>query len=128
MCLLSTTVKPKKAKEDIICYKFLMKGDCLKSPWREFIWELNKEYTAERSKPRYSKKSITDGYFHTYKSHMEARVDADYHQCSRFWYGFPLNVCIYKCIIPKGSVYFEGICNGGFEGYASKKLIVVEAI
>lgn len=123
MCLYSRTEKPKKAKEDIICYKFLvMKNGHLQSPFLPFVWSIDKEYTAEKSKMRWSPRDIKDGYFHTHKE-----KDVAMRQAEEWFHSHPLTPypChLYECIIPKDSYYFEGIHFGAAEGYASKKLII----
>ena len=127
MCLYSKTEKPKKAKEDIICYKFLvMKNGCLQSPYLPFVWSTDKEYTAEKSKMRWPPKDIKDGYFHTYKE-----KDAAMRQAEEWIHSHPLTPYprrLYECVIPKDSYYFEGVHFGVAEGYASKKLIIKKKV
>ena len=68
MCLYRDTVKAKKAKEDITCYKILLKDERtgrLHSPYfRSYKWELNKEFVAEKAK-FVTDATINDGYFHS---------------------------------------------------------------
>ena len=123
MCLLAETIKPKKATRDIVCYKFPVKRLHLESPWTHFQWELNKEYKADRSGPRWSPRDIKDGYFHSYKTKDQA-IRGAYE-----FTGPAIDVTyVYECIIPKGTYYFEGIHSGGHQGYASKKIIVKKKI
>lgn len=134
MCLLIQGNR-RIAKEDIICYKVL-------AEWRNIStlkivsiaslfhqgnkWELGVEQTAERAVPRWFKDQIEDGYFHSYKFQDSARTE-------KLWRYSDSGVSsmtfgVYKCIIPKGSPYYYGIHSGGNEGYASKRLKVMEKI
>lgn len=133
MCLKSKAFYPKKAKEDIVCYKRLLfpsipspkDNDCFISPFYAFVWKLGEEYTAERAKTiKYvvdfgvNKYKIENGYFHTF---------VDYKDCDDTTNG--LTDVIVKCIIPKGTYYYEGLINySSRHGYASKHLKVVEVV
>ena len=125
MCLLVNT-EYKIAKEDIICYKVLYKShydQSLHSPYFAFKWELNK-LTKAKGKPYIrtiegqKKKKIMKGYFHTFKTIKSAK-----NLKRRLYYG----QFIYKCIIPKGTKYWEGTFND-CKGFASKNLIIKEEI
>ena len=114
MCLYSWQNR-KKATKDIVCYKTLncIKGK-LHSIYGRHIWELDTVYEAERAKPNYYEDEITFGYFHSY--------DKMFNQ-----YSLSPGLQRYaKCIIPKDTYYYYGIHSDGHEGYASKKLKIVE--
>jgi len=116
MCLLSTSIKPKKAKEDIVCYKFFFKRNGrLISPWTHFEWRTNVTYTARKAKPMYPNE-IKDGYFHSFTTNEIADEMADHYSGIRHCY-------VYECVIPKGTYYYTGE-HRGLSGYASKKLII----
>ena len=125
MCLLVNT-EYKIAKEDIICYKVLYKSNYsgkLYSPYVTFWWELNKLTKAD-GKPYIhiiegQKKKIMRGYFHTFKTIKGAKSLKECLCCC--------GVFIYKCVIPKGTKYWEGTFNG-CKGFASKNLIIKEEI
>lgn len=119
MCLEVNT-QYKIAKEDIVCYKILEKdynGD-LFSPFTLFRWDLNK-FTKAKGRPISTifngPKYITIGYFHTFKSIVAAKKQLML--CSN------RNHLICKCIIPKGTKYWEGLYEG-YKGFASKNLII----
>lgn len=133
MCLLIQGNR-RIAKEDIICYKVL-------AEWRNIStlkiasivslfhqnnkWELGVEQTAKRTVARWVKEQIEDGYFHSYKFEDSAYAARCFHHDD----AVPnMTFGVYKCIIPKGSPYYYGIHSGGNEGYASKRLKVMEKI
>lgn len=118
MCLyVSSKKNRKKAKEDIICYKVLntKHGDLL-SIFEHFKWTLGVEETAEKATDIWGDK-IRDGYFHTYDNYFNAVKES-------LFPGFE----VFECIIPKGTYYYKGRHSDSFEGYASKKLIVVKQL
>lgn len=128
MCMLKLSSKL-YAKEDIVCYKILRQmhiGDMttLKSLLNDYRWVIGKRERASRSKARYDNK-IYDGYFHSYREipkklpHISPFLDA------MSVISIPV---IYKCIIPKGSLYYEGIHSDALDGYCSKSLVVVEKV
>ena len=117
MCLLKQSSKL-KAKEDIVCYKVCyLRNNYLCSFFHDFLWDLNKVYEAERAKPARRRCSIYDGYFHSY-----AKPEHAYGLLQRE------NVVLVKCIIPKDTYYYKGIHQEGKDGYASKKLKIVEIV
>ena len=133
MCLKSKAFYPKKAKEDIVCYKRLLlpsipspkDNDCFISPFYAFVWKLGEEYTAEKATSiKYEANyygnwcKIENGYFHTF---------VHYKDCDDITNG--LTDVIVKCIIPKGTYYYEGVINySSHLGYASKHLKVIEVV
>ena len=128
MCLTTFTKNPSKATKDIVCYKFLIRRagqNYLTSPYTCFRWKIGKEYTADRSAPRYVPGNIRDGYFHSYEYKEAAEFEAKEFIDNRL---DVMEYHIVKCIIPKGSRYYKGIHTGGGDGFASKKIIMVEEI
>lgn len=133
MCLLIQGNR-RIAKEDIVCYKVLAEWRNISTLEMTFItslfhqnnkWELGVEQTAERAVARWVKWQIEDGYFHSYKFQANASAERFFHRD----YDVPnMTFGVYKCIIPKGSPYYYGIHSGGNEGYASKRLKVMEKI
>ena len=133
MCLLIQGNR-RIAKEEIVCYKVL-------AEWRNIStlkivsiaslfhqgnkWELGVEQTAERAVPRWVKCQIEDGYFHSYKFQDRALTEKLWHPDNGV---SSMTLGVYKCIIPKGSPYYYGVHSGGCEGYASKRLKVMEKI
>lgn len=119
MCLVSNTLKPKKAKKDIVCYKYLkvVEGDGIHSPFNtQFKWKIGDEYVAENEKYRRGRYEISQGYFHTYAKYTDCYYCANRHT----------DAIICMCVIPKGTYYYEGMVNGGVcDGYASKHLKIV---
>ena len=125
MCLYRDTVTAKKAKEDITCYKILLKDERtgkLHSPYfRSYQWELNKEFVAERAS-YVTDTTINDGYFHTLKNVETAISMAIYINAGI--YNKNLTAFVYQCKIPAGTSYFTGEDCDLHKGYASKKLII----
>ena len=124
MCLYSWKAK-KKAENDIECYKVLKydQNGILSSPFQEsFKWEVGKEYKDERAKLLY-RGEVNEGYFHSYNSYMTA-----FNACVND-FNSKRRLIIARCIIPKGTYFYQGIhSSGGREGYASKSLKIVEVL
>ena len=123
MCLTNlTTKKAKTAKEDIVCYKTLLRG--MKSPYEGYLYtqgntvrsELHVEDTGE----------INYG-LHSFVSKRGAEDEI----LSWNEYNTPN---VYRCIIPQGAKYFEGVCDYNphsekpRKSYASNELIVLEKL
>lgn len=146
MCLLIKTNNGKypraqRAKTDIVCYKLLFEHETgpLTSPYySDTIWETGLIKKAPRffrplpkaKKPKggsYSYYELRHGYLHSY-----GRVDVAENWLSLFqvgqagMYASPNNgkYVVYKAIIPKGTVYYEGERNE----YASRKLKLIEKL
>ena len=126
MCLLKNSSKL-KATKDIVCYKVCryIGGGIYSFYYDKFKWVLNKEYEADRATRTYTRNNVYDGYFHTYKSLSTALSSLEIDIDSR--------IKIVKCIIPKGSYYYKGWHSPNIygylsEGYASKKLKIVEIV
>lgn len=111
MCLYTFQSTPKVAEEDIICYKVLTKD--LKSPCYGLQYELGNLITSELKND-----FCDDGYnsieegLHTLKDLDNAKTTSVF-TCWRVqnaWinmHGVNAPIIV-KCIIPKGSLYYEG--------------------
>jgi len=112
MCLTIVSksgLKPKIAKKDIVCYKSVIRynpiNNTVDSAYKGYTYKLNsknkiiKKLFMElsiviRGYTRYSELRI--GY-HSFNNLKEAKREANY------W-----NEYVVKCIIPKGSIYYNG--------------------
>ena len=123
MCLYSETNKPKIAQQDIVCYKYVIKDKHHFSPY----------YYTDKAKYKFGKLYKIDANLFT--------KDID---CNSYLYlinnGFHSYVniqefskkdpetdsfCYIKCIIPKGSLYFEETNNlGNLIYYCSNQLYI----
>lgn len=123
MCLYKRGNR-KRAQKDIIAYKILVytKRDArYHSMFKNYIWDIGVEQEAKKAKPGCISKygEVGSGYFHSYKNvvfGLNSESTSEYKKC------------IFKCIIPKGSYYYEGIHSDGLDGYASKKLKILEEL
>lgn len=119
MCLVRSNIHcgPKYATEDIICYKVLCKDifNEYYSPYKFFKYELNKQVSSNFSFTVSSPVS-----FSPQKEYDSLKIFRNFncirqglHSCkylsgalgysSRF-----IGACVMKCMIPKGSWYYEG--------------------
>ena len=129
MCLRLKSKKTKVciAKEDIICYKFLIRSvyddnGVYRTPYKNFPITIGSEYTSELNKDEF----LVDMGLHTFKNLEDTRKRASLNT----YY----TIC--KCLIPKGSRYYKGTFNTfdnhwndvWFESYASDRLIYLEII
>lgn len=138
MCIHSNTLFPKRAKEDIICYKVLDAN--MVSPCENFQYDF-KLYKANgitsliidiirnlfrkiKSIPlcsiyHYKGCSIySRGLLHSYRKYEDADTIISYWK-SNNKRGF----FVYKAAIPKGTYYYEG-----YRDIASRKLQIVEKL
>ena len=122
MCLIAKTNTPLIAKEDIVCYKYLIRPCFLyRTPiWyakvHPFLWKLfDKPFKAKGREEITSCENcyrIEGGFIHSYQ-----HQDINY---------LPVNNLIqFKCIIPKGTEYFEDVNNNE---YASKQIKFIKKI
>lgn len=123
MCLYKRGSR-KRAKEDILCYKVLIyniKESKYHSKFKKYEWEIGVEKEAGKTKPGCISKygEIGSGYFHSYKWAWAINSNGSTSEYKE---------CIFRCIIPKGSYYYEGIHSDGIDGYASKKLKILEEL
>ena len=132
MCLYTKDPKVKIAKRKIVCYKVLSKTNNSISDI-EFMTPYQHTYIDNdiiNGKKDFEAKGsvdITDsfdavafyhlngGCIHTYKRRKDAK-----------WCGSEQSV--FKCIIPKGTEYYEGESLCGYENYASKKIRFIKQI
>ena len=142
MCLLIKTNNGKypraqRAKTDIVCYKLLFepKTGPLTSPYySDTIWEtglIKKASRFFRPLPKaiklrggYSYYELRHGYLHSY-----GRVDVAENWLSLFQVAgmhtfYNGRYVVYKAIIPKGTVYYEG----ERDELASRKLKLIERV
>ena len=145
MCL--TVSKEKRnlilAEEDIICYKILFDWQphlnkiCYCSPYQYKLYtKLNIVYNNKTPIDKRRKKSeyqIFGGCYHSFANYDDAINEAicliktiSVRPSRR-----PLcceNVVIFKCIIPKGTKYYEGVFDGNEVSYASKSIYFSEIV
>ena len=131
MCLYTKQTESKIAEEDITCYKFYIRCDkMLISPYQGFIapkigivanTELEKPYKPGEFKlfyrDFYGFKRVDNG-FHSFKVLEEVKSVVN-EQKNRF------DLVIFKCIIPKGSLYYSGKFLD-YESYCSNSIKLVE--
>ena len=126
MCLILTQLKPKIADKDIICYKIVKKSKVkgvYKSRMQRFEYIIRQLYTNHINikyiniyiKKYYNIFTIGAGMFHSYANYLPTKLalSSDY--------------ITLKCIIPKGSYYFEGYLNS-ILCYASSQIKILEEI
>ena len=129
MCIRVKNIFPKKAKTDIVCYK-LLRSD-MTAPITGFQYDLG-EYKANGlfsllksiinsivGKLFFTKKVYYDysiGLIHTYKLLALHFVDLQLNY---------LHKRLFKCVIPKGTYYYES--NDSIE-YASRKLKIIKEV
>lgn len=130
MCIRVKNIFPKKAKTDIVCYKILNKD--MTAPYTGFQYDFRK-YKANglfnllidikdsiiiklryKESPMYYFYSV--GLIHTYKS-FSSRFLSNYLK--------EFNQRVFKCIIPRGTYYYES--DNSIE-YASRKLKIIKEV
>lgn len=123
MCLKVKNVRSKKATEDILCYKVVKKnykGDLISPFYPKFVWQVGVEAGPnENAIRRFIPTDIEGGYLHSFST-ISGALDMTLFGSDR------KNLRIYKCVIPKGTHYYEGMHSNGFSGYASKKLKLIK--
>lgn len=144
MCLyIKSCSSPKKATEDITCYKVIMKvNNCMKTPYQGFqidekiisgekpfkaeIWDgKDRSIKVKEFQKLGSRISGTIGYgaIHTFKTKKDAKANAIIFADKIRYY----RMSVYKCVIPKGTLYYEGVFNSE-KCFASQKIIFKENI
>ena len=126
MCLILTQLEPKIADKNIICYKIVKKSKVkgiYKSGIQGFEYIIRQLYTNHINikyiniyiKKYYNIFTIGVGMFHSYANYLPTKLapSSDY--------------ITLKCIIPKGSYYFEGYSNNLLL-YASSQIKILEEI
>ena len=127
MCLyLEQGYKEKIAEEDVVCYKVLMiRSDKYVSPYNlKYVWNVSSDniVTDKYDTPtidKFSNYYKLRYWFHTFKDLCDAE------ELCKFM-GRGKNK-IFKCVIPKGTAYYEGFQNV-YREYASKCLRIIEKI
>lgn len=132
MCLIVNS-ELKVAQEDIVCYKVL-KYSCGSwvSPFRGMAYLKNHLYELGKSIQVDKHHCINEG-FHSFIRADDAKKLSDVldyfyeHYCGNKIY------CVAKCIIPKGTVYAEGlyiyeIYGEKYHSYCSEKIKVVDIV
>lgn len=118
MCLelKSSDVKRIKADADIICYKvIIISGGHYKTPYRKSVIKIGGCYSGRLRKEPNS--TINFG-FHSFMD-KESAIDIAYY--------ISKSTEIVRCVIPKGSWYYEGLF-GNYKCYASNKINYLEVI
>ena len=131
MCLITKDNDYKRAVKDTRCYKIVVKDcscNCYETPIQKYPLPSSlKNYEQEdfdgaslyelysKTLDRYF---ITKGVIHSFAKLKDARYLKSCEFCNTKYRKYE----IWKCIIPKGTIYYEGIINNGNHGYASKKL------
>ena len=130
MCLhLCKNTKKKIADKDIVCYKVLFYDETDKahavSQFEGFDYMLGRlEYT-QLDLPDYRYR-VFHG-FHSYKYYEDALESIDGYILNEPLYSVTAKA--YKCIIPKGSAYYEGIQPSmpyDMVGYCSGQIVIME--
>ena len=126
MCLITIQLKPKIADKNIVCYKIVKKSKVkgvYKSGVQRFEYIIRQLYTNNLDikyiniiiKKHYSLFIIEKDMFHSYANYLPTKSAPS------------PNYITLKCIIPKGSYYFEGRQNNSL-GYASSQIKILEEI
>ena len=136
MCLITTKNIPEIAQEDIICYKFYVlhkvkddinlpsyDKDGYLSPYQGMpaptINEVTNTLLDRAYLSKYTAVYMVGRGFHSFKY-----LDDLIHELD-FW--LSSDIKIFKCIIPKGTKYYEGKF-GDFPSYCSESIILKETI
>ena len=124
MCLITTKDIPEIAQEDIVCYKiYILIEDELLSPYQgspaPAINKVTNTLLDRAYLSKYTAVYMVGRGFHSFKYLDDLIEELD------FWLSFDIK--IFKCIIPKGTKYYEGKF-GDFPSYCSESIILKEAI
>lgn len=131
MCIKVENIFPKRAKTDIVCYKVL--NEDMTAPYTGFQYDF-REYKANG----------LSNLLIDIKDSIIRKVRKEYPMC--YWYSIGLihtykdipliaqsryfknlNRRVFKCIIPKGTYYYESYYSFEDE-YASRKLRIIEEV
>ena len=130
MCLYTKQVEPKIAEKDIVCYKFYRRyNEILISPYQEVtapeIGIVTNTKLGESHK-------LENDVFYIHEFYNIRRVDEGFHsfkileEIKHKINGYRnLDLVIFKCIIPRGSSYYEGRFDR-YESYCSNSIKLVE--
>ena len=125
MCLWTKNAVKKIADKDIVCYKVICKvGNDYLTIYQRTPIELGKTYT-DNELIHMGKGNdvyyIGQGVYHTFKKYKDAVVFLREH----FLF---TNRVIVRCVIPKGTEYYEGTFDDEEESYGSKTLYLSKKI
>ena len=139
MCLIVKNKKKLIAKRDITCYKIFnaLCGMPLHSMYMFTQFYPNVLYTDyHRISPvkkcfNQENYRITEGVFHSFKTKAAAKAHLSYFTDSTN--SIASNYVIYKCRIPKGSIYYEGKTDSFnrkkyYKSYGSKQIELLNAV
>ena len=125
MCLVLSKINRKNrqpliASEDLVCYKILLdhrnlKAETLLTYYQETPVKLGRTYTSEFS---YDRDGDVERGLHSYKNLRGAIID------EKDSFG---RTIIVKCVIPKGSRYYQGKFDGK-QSYACDRLTYVSVV
>ena len=124
MCLITTKNIPEIAQEDIVCYKiYILIGDELLSPYQgspaPTINKVTNTLLDRAYLSNYRAAYMISKGFHSFKYLDDLIKELD------FWLSFDIE--IFRCIIPKGTKYYEGKFNNS-PSYCSESIILKEII
>ena len=125
MCLITTKNIPEIAQEDIVCYKIyiLIAEDELLSPYQgspaPAINKVTNTLLDRAYLSNYRAAYMVSRGFHSLKYVGDLIKELD------FW--LYSDIKIFKCIIPKGTKYYEGKFSD-FPSYCSESIILKEII
>ena len=130
MCLYTKQVEPKIAEKDIICYKFYRRcNEILVSPYQGFIAP---EVGIVTNTKLGESHKLEGNAFYIHKFYNIRRVDEGFHsfkileEIKHKINGYRnLDLVIFKCIIPRGSSYYEGRFDR-YKSYCSNSIKLVE--
>jgi hypothetical protein len=130
MCLnLKDNFEKKVAEKDIVCYKHLQYGyypddQILITPYRKALVKLGNTYKSNIDITTYNE--VTEA-LHSFKYKKDCLEDAYCEIKSRCRNSNKLDYVVVRCIIPQGSVYYEGdFCQ--YKCYASDTLTYVKIV
>ena len=124
MCLITTKNIPEIAQEDIVCYKiYILIEDELLSPYQgspaPAINKVTNTLLDRAYLSNYRGAYMISKGFHSFKYLDDLIKELD------FWQSYDIK--IFKCIIPKGTKYYEGKFNNS-PSYCSESIILKEII
>lgn len=120
MCLVADHIIPYIAEQDIICYKlYILINDKYVSPYLKCdMPSINELITTKLQKP--GKFHIKEG-FHSFAYLEDAEFEVEWLRNTHNYN----NICIAKCIIPKGSKYYTGKFDEDYS-YCSDSIKLIE--
>ena len=124
MCLITTKNIPEIAQEDIVCYKiYILIEDELLSPYQgspaPAINKVTNTLLDRAYLSNYRGAYMISKGFHSFKYLDDLIKELD------FWQSYDIK--IFKCIIPKGTKYYEGKFNNS-PSYCSESIKLIELI